>query len=323
MGFVTGVYTSATPLIQSGVFFKSLSPLVENGTTWKTTATLQDNTQWFIYVTPSSNSNPAPQIILNDSQNVQISSGFTGIVQIAKLAGGGPGEAAYDAAAGVYATNGTVSAALTTAATISVTGTSTASYSLSWNKAGLTSRSLLMFALPHHVSAFDGSTTSAKTNITLQTTTKGIAVGVVADSWTMFEQLQSNMTFAPWSPTTGSVTTLPAAAVSLINTVAASELSEDFVAQTNLDSMYFSGKGLAKFAAMIYATNDLANNPGLAAAGLVKLKAAMSTFVQNKQTNPLVYDTVWKGVVSSAGYTDDSADFGSKSYVYNHFSRRC
>jgi endo-1,3(4)-beta-glucanase len=127
------------------------------------------------------------------------------------------------------------------------------------------------------------------------------------------------MSFAPWSPTTGSVTSLPAAAVSLINSVASSELSEDFTAQTDLDSMYFSGKGLAKFAAIVYTTHDLANNPGLAAAGLVKLKAAMATFVQNKQVNPLVYDTVWKGVVSSAGYTNIGADFGSKlsSKPYN------
>jgi endo-1,3(4)-beta-glucanase len=122
------------------------------------------------------------------------------------------------------------------------------------------------------------------------------------------------MSFAPWSPTTGSVTVLPAAAIALINSTAASELSEDFVAQTDLDSMYFSGKGLAKFAAIVYTAHDLANNPGLAAAGLVKLKAAMATFVQNKQTNPLVYDTVWKGVVSSAGYTDINADFGSEYF---------
>jgi endo-1,3(4)-beta-glucanase len=122
------------------------------------------------------------------------------------------------------------------------------------------------------------------------------------------------MSFAPWSPTAGSVTSLPAAAASLISSVASSELSEDFTAQTDLDSMYFSGKGLAKFAAIVYTTHDLVNNPSLAAAGLVKLKAAMDTFVQNKQVNPLVYDTVWKGVVSGAGYTNLGADFGSKLF---------
>lgn len=127
------------------------------------------------------------------------------------------------------------------------------------------------------------------------------------------------MDFAPWSPTAGSVTSLPEAAISIINDAASSELSEDFAALTDLDSMYFSGKGLAKFAAIIYTANDLANNTSLAAAGLIKLEAAMATFVQNKQINPLVYDTVWKGVVSSAGYTDIGADFGNTAYNDHHF----
>jgi endo-1,3(4)-beta-glucanase len=127
------------------------------------------------------------------------------------------------------------------------------------------------------------------------------------------------MGFAPWSPTTGSVDTLPQAAISIINSVAGTELSEDMVAQTNLDSMYFSGKALAKFAAVVYVANDLAKNPGLAAAGLVKLKAAMATFVQNKQQHPLAYDTVWGGIVSTAGYTDSGADFGNTNYNDHHF----
>lgn len=127
------------------------------------------------------------------------------------------------------------------------------------------------------------------------------------------------MGFAPWSPATGSVDTLPQAAMSIINSAAQTELSEDMAAQTNLDSMYFSGKALAKFAAVVYVANDLAKNPGLAAAGLTKLKAAMNTFIQNKQQNPLAYDTVWGGIVSTAGYTDSGADFGNTNYNDHHF----
>ena len=75
--------------------------------------------------------------------------------------------------------------------------------------------------------------------------------------------------------------------------------------------MYFSGKALAKFAGVVYVAHDLAGNPGIATAGLAKLKAALDVFVQNRQQNPLVYDTVWKGVVSTAGYKDTGADFGN------------
>jgi endo-1,3(4)-beta-glucanase len=188
MGFVTGVYSSATPLIQSGVLFKALSPLsVANGVS-KTTATLQDGTQWLIYVI-ANNGSSSPNIILDDSQTVRISDGFSGIIQIAKLVGGGPGASTYDSSAGAYAVSGNITAAITSAFTISVTGTSTATYSFSWTKQGDTSKKLLMFALPHHVQSFDGNTAESKTNITLQTTTKGVATGVLADTWTMFEQL--------------------------------------------------------------------------------------------------------------------------------------
>lgn len=71
----------------------------------------------------------------------------------------------------------------------------------------------------------------------------------------------------------------------------------------------------------MYAVNDLANNSTLAAAGLKKLEAAFATFVDNNQVSPLVYDTVWKGVVSSATYAsgDSGADFGNSLYNDHHF----
>jgi len=84
--------------------------------------------------------------------------------------------------------------------------------------------------------------------------------------------------------------------------------------------MYFSGKALAKFAGIIYAVHDLANNPGLAAAGLQKLQSAFATFVDNHQINPLAYDTVWGGVVSTAGLAGDAGqDFGNSWYNDHHF----
>lgn len=313
MGFVTAIYTSGTPMIQSGVFFKELSPLsVSNGIS-KTTATLQDGTQWVIYVIPS-DSKSSPKVVLDDSDTIQISSGFSGIIQVAKLTGG-DSAGIYDSSAGAYAVAGAVSGTILSQYATSVTGTETASYSLSWTKHGDTSKTLIMFALPHHVQSLDPATTSLKTDITLQTTTKGIATGLLADRWTMIEQLASNMTFAPYSASSGTVTKLPAAAVSLIAQTAAEELGEDISSQTSLDTMYFSGKALAKFAEIIYAANDLANSPGIAAAGLVKLEAAFDVFVQNHQKNKLVYDTVWKGAVSIAGYSDIGADFGGESNI--------
>jgi len=50
------------------------------------------------------------------------------------------------------------------------------------------------------------------------------------------------MDFAPWSPTLGTQSTLSAAAISVISNIAAVEVSQNMSQQTNLNSMYYSGK---------------------------------------------------------------------------------
>jgi endo-1,3(4)-beta-glucanase len=179
-----------------------------------------------------------------------------------------------------------------------------------------------MFALPHHVQSFDANTRSLVRTVQLNTTTKGMATAVVADSWTMVESsLPIDMSFAPWSPSTRSVSNLSAAAEAAIANVSASEVSQDVNAQTNLDSAYFAGKALSEFATIVYTINDLQQNPTLAAAGLAKLKTAFARFVNNQQIYPLVYDNVWKGVVSSGTYQTGNSglDFGNTYYNDHHF----
>ena len=46
----------------------------------------------------------------------------------------------------------------------------------------MSNTTLIMFALPHHVESFDANTKSAITTVQLNTTTKGVATAVVADS---------------------------------------------------------------------------------------------------------------------------------------------
>lgn len=80
-------------------------------------------------------------------------------------------------------------------------------------------------------------------------------------------------------------------------------------------------QALSKFASIVYATSQFADNSTLALAGLDKLKVAFSAFVNNKQFYPLVYDVVWRGVVSSATYAsgDPNIDFGNSYYNDHHF----
>ncbi|KAF2711801.1 glycoside hydrolase family 81 protein [Pleomassaria siparia CBS 279.74] len=324
MGFVTALYNGATPQLTSGTFFRTLKYVDQlNGVTYKYQIQLEDESQWLLYITPSA-SLGAPLFQLQDSATIVGPESFIGTIQVAKNPTNITGEAAYDSAAGAYPVDVTISGA--------VDG-STGSYTLAWDKNGVQNQTLLMFGLPHHVEAFDEQTTAALTDIILVTTVKGYARAVLADQITMVESdLPNTVGFAPWIPTNSSTsnsagrggtsnTHLSAEALAAVNSVGALELAQDFDAQTRLNSMYYSGKGLAKFASAIYTLQAMAENTELAAAGLVKLKDAFNVFVNNTQPLPLVYDTVWKGVVSSGTYVDGDTglDFGNTLYNDHHF----
>ena len=323
MGFVTALYNGAKPVLTSGTFFRTLKYVgALNGITFKYKIQLEDNSQWLMYATPVA-SLGAPPFELKDSATIVGPNGFIGMIQIAKNPSNSTGEASYDSSAGAYATGATLSG--------SVDGSS-GSYTISWTKDGVSNQTLLMFALPHHVESFDKKTAAALTDIELVTTVKGYAKAVVADKITMVEgDLPDSIGFAPWVPNggngggggTGGIPNenLGAGASAAVNSVGALELAQDFDTQTRLDSMYYSGKGLAKFAGVIYTIQTLGKNTALAAAGLVKLKDAFNVFVNNTQPLPLVYDTVWKGVVSSGTYQngDTGIDFGNSLYNDHHF----
>jgi len=316
MGFVTGVYSSGTPLIQSSVSVLSLMYMgqVANNKTFKYSAKLDDGTTWMIYVTPSTTGYAGNTFTLTDSQTINGTAGFSGTIQIGKI----PSRPAasdtlpvYDSAAGAFPSAASING--------SVSG-NTGTYTLSWTQKGLASQKLLMWALPHHMASLASRT--GVTDLTLVTTTKGYATAILGQSWTLVEQnLPIDMGFSPWSPSTGSVRSVSPAAAQLINQAGTYELSENIVAQTNLNSMYYSGKGLAKFAAIVYALHDIAENKTLAYSGLQKLESAFATFVNNTHIYPLVYESAWGGAVSSATYADGDSgdDFGNTYYNDHHF----
>jgi endo-1,3(4)-beta-glucanase len=329
MGFVTGIYNGGTPLLQTGIFFRSITKATTNpkpGVT-KYTLLLEDGKTWLLYAS-SSDVNAALEFKVVNNGLAQATSNFNGFIQIAKNPGG-DAEALYDAACGVYATTATLSGTANGAS---------GSYTLSFSKAGTSGATLLMFALPHHVESFFSQTASAATNLQLQTTTKGLATAVVADAWTMVENLPTTMGFAPWSPSAGAEPlAFSAATIQTILSVAQSEISENMSDQSNLSSMYFSGKvsilllstfklanffqALAKFAGIVYTIHDLLGDTALAQAGLTNLKQAFALFSNNQQQFPLVYDAAWGGVVSSASYVtgQSGADFGNTYYNDHHF----
>ncbi|KAJ4303275.1 endo-1,3-beta glucanase [Kalmusia sp. IMI 367209] len=319
MGFVTALYNGAKPQLNSGVFFRTLKYVEQlNGITYKYQVQLEDGSQWLLYATPIG-SLGAPPFTLIDNQLIEGPEGFIGSIQIAKNPADTEGEQVYDSTAGAFATNATISGTVDAAF---------GSYTLGWGKSGVQNQTLLMFALPHHVESFDQASKDALTNIELVTTTKGYAKAVVADKITMVEpELPASIGFAPWVPNQNGGdggnenTELTEDARIKVQNSGAVELGQDFNQQTRLDSMYYSGKGLAKFASIIYTVQTLGKDTELAAAGLVKLKDAFNVFINNTQPLPLVYDTVWKGVVSSGTYNtgDTGLDFGNTLYNDHHF----
>ncbi|KAL8667097.1 MAG: hypothetical protein Q9202_001019 [Teloschistes flavicans] len=319
MGFVTGVYSKLQPLIQSSVLFRSVGAAVSSSRgVFKYEIILEDGKQWLLYATPSDGQDPKFSLV--SQTTIRGIPNWFGYIQVAKNPAGSSGEYIYDNSAGVYAV-----AADLTASTFAQTGT----YQFQWKKVGLSARNtpqLLMFALPHHVESFGGPTPFALTSLRLQTTTKGVATGVIADSWTLVEtSLPIDMGFSPWDGSlplgTRSANPLSSTALTVIKAVAASEIQQDMDGQTNLDSMYFSGKALSKFATIVYTVHVLCQEPDLAQLGLGQLKMAFAKFSTNQQIYPLVYDTVWKGVVSSGAYRtgDPGQDFGNTYYNDHHF----
>ena len=313
MGFITAIYKNLTPLIQSGMAITSMirKPSPDFGI-FKYSVSTNDGNTWIIYAIPDNRQDP--ELMLNPIGSIIGNGRFSGVIQIAKVPIGTGGEQLYDASAGVYATSATLTGAV---------GSSFGSYTLAWTKAGATNKQLLMWALPHHIKSFSGETRTSVKGISLTTTTKGNATAVVADAWTMMEtNLPSSLGFAPWDPDTMlSKTEFSQATMSAIAAAASAELSQNMSTQSNLNSMYYSGKALAKFASILYVTKDILKNDTLTTKGLIKLKTSFALFSSNQQQFPLVYDNAWGGIVSSSGYIsgDLGTDFGNTAYNDHHF----
>ena len=316
MGFVTGVYNSATPQLQSGIGIRNMTYVgsVINGTTYKYRVLLADGFTWLIYITPMNSQYQENSFTLISPKLVQGPSGFAGYIQVAKVPADTPdAETVYDGSAGAYATSATIGG--------SVDGT-TGSYTITRTKAGTSDQPLLIFALPHHVASFSGATSSGITDVQLVTTSKGIATAVQADVWTLSESdLPIEMSFAPWTPDQGSIETLALADNQIINAAGAAEVTQDVMKQANAGSMYYDGKALAKFAAIVYVLHEMVHNETLALTGLMKLQEAFAFHINGQQNYPLVYDLAWGGAVSVSTYLSSNSgdDFGNTYYNDHHF----
>jgi endo-1,3(4)-beta-glucanase len=233
MGFVTAIYNGGVPLIQTGVFFRTVTRVNQSpkSNVSKFRLLLEDGKTWWLYAYKVQGEDL--DINVRDNRDAEATRPFYGIIQVAKDSPGA--ESLLDRASGVYAETAQLSG--------SVSGSS-GQYSFKFTARGHPEGDLLMWALPHHVESFDQDTRARTADVYMQTTTKGVARAVMATQWTMVEpQIPVDMGFAPYSPDQGgSKEVLSDKAKSVISVVARNEISQNMMDQSNLDSMYFSGK---------------------------------------------------------------------------------
>ncbi|KAK2595427.1 endo-1,3-beta glucanase [Conoideocrella luteorostrata] len=313
MAFIAAQYDGTVPLIQSGVYFKTVSRVTHDPKehVTKYNFKLEDGTTWRLYAYRTKGEELDLKVINNGL--AESKHAFHGTIQICKDPGSQGSEDLFDDGAGIYPT------------TVSLSGSATGkegTYSFKFEKDGHQQGHLYMFALPHHISSFNGDTVKRIRRVQLQSPTKGIATLVKGTEWTMIEpHMPIDMDFAPWHPQKGSINQLSDKAKSTIRAAAAKEVSQNIIAQTNLDSMYFSGKALAKFATILYVVHELLEDKALEKTIMGQLKAAFGTFAANKQKYPLIHEVAWGGLVSSASYKtgDAGVDFGNTYYNDHHF----
>ncbi|RPB01170.1 glycoside hydrolase [Choiromyces venosus 120613-1] len=307
MGFVTGRYDQLTPIIFSCFEFVEIEAFPgPYGGAQKWRLSLSDGKMWLLYVFPAAGSQ-SPEFTYNPGEGLVGSCEFTGVIQIAKADAEGQKcglEEITDSAAGTYP------------ATVEMTGGvagDVGSYRFEykcWRDEEC--EGALMYALPHHVASFDDNTARGRTGLKLQSPTKGLMEAVRGNIWTMTERnLPTNIT---WLVSGGQ--RLNRHAVELIERTLVTELQSNITAETNLNSMYFSGK--ASYLRPSF-PHDVVKKENLTREALGKLTAALDPYVNNRQNPPLVYDDTWKGLITSAIKQDLMADFGNGMYNDHHF----
>lgn len=296
MGFVTAIYDQGkTPIVGSLVGIQDFRK-VGNG---KYRAMLFNQVVWTIYVSGSST-----ELRLKDPQHLvgdKSAGGCT--IQICR------GESShYDATAGCYPVSCELSGSV---------NDSKGQYKFLYEVKGQSSSGkTIVWCLPHHQEVLVNL--GVDTGLQLDSPTKGVMRAYVTNELAMEEtNLPVNIGWDPWSQNSAnSRISYSKSTLDLITKAAEIEVKQDVVGMANIDSMYTSGKILDKFAHILYVCSNILENSALTSEILPKLKEAIDIFATNRQKYPLVYDTTWKGLISSA---DPGADFGNSNYNDHHF----
>ncbi|KAF9968498.1 hypothetical protein BGZ70_003352 [Mortierella alpina] len=316
MAFVSGLYHNLTPRIFSETLVQNLaldssSSQLQMGGWVKYRFSMGDATTWLLY---ARNDNPSDPLLKLDKKSeqggaaVSTSGPFTGLLQIAKLPVGNEVEAEklYDAAVGVYATSGNL------VVRDMYTQNNAAGYRIDWILAGNSSKNFMHFTLPHHRDTLTDTATA--TSLVLPSTTKGKMVAYLGESWHFAEPDRITVGFLP----DGWPDRVSQERLATIREQVQQDVEVNFENAANGHSLYYTGKALAKFGLVcLVAADVIKEDEQLKQTCLEKLKTAFSRFLENRQEFPLVYDSTWKGLITSQAGPD--VDFGNGWYNDHHY----
>ncbi|KAI8984748.1 endo-1,3(4)-beta-glucanase [Mycotypha africana] len=318
--FITARYQALTPQFYSQHAIVNIQSV--NGTSNNSAEATYQGTKFKM----TFNDNPASTYLIYalngpltlrkvDTNNLVATGTYNGTVQIAKLPRP-EDESVLDAHSGVWAVGAQLDAT-----------TNKQQYTIRWKLEGDMSKTLLTYAYPHHLKSFASSARIEKTPLILQSSTKGAMQAVIGNTWTLEEP--DLPTAINWFPQNAAVTD-PATRNDILGVLEDDILESNYTEHTQRGDNYFSGKGLQKFALLALLLNHPEvtqfNDPVLAQTALDKLKESFVPYLENRQEDPFLYDTMYKGIVakkglpeSMGGTGDRNAEFGHAYYNDHHY----
>jgi endo-1,3(4)-beta-glucanase len=252
---------------------------------------LSDGTTWVVYSSSPVTFNYIPQ-------KLYVTARFTGTLRVANAPT--PADVAVlDAHAAIIPRGGTMDVSVSC-------DTATLRFSYATTTLGTGTGTLLMAAMPHHLSRL---VAPAVTTLAFQTL-RGTLTGVEGSNWTMSLPLSTISWTAPRA--------MAAAHIEAVRTALAGDAG--FVpdaATVDLDP-YFGGKQVAKLARLALIADELGET-ATAATLRARLAPLVAAWLDGTNGNPLVYDTTWGGVVTTRALANPSLDFGQGHYNDHHF----
>ena len=303
MGFITAIYYNLTPSLQSAIGYRNLELVWNNGPMSKYHITLENNIVWTLYTI----SQEPITLSRVDGNRIIADKVVNGC--IFQLVADTANE--IDQAANCYQIDAKLSASVVQ------NDPGKANYTFEYETNGSSSSgNPLIYALPHHIDSMTPETLGTKIDSHLASTVSGMMSGFVTDKIEMEILIPSKVQFEPYTMISDKESNYSTDVLNAMRNAAIIETGGDVINESNLDSMYFSGKVLAKYAWILYCCQYILKDSTLVDNLLNNLKTALQRFIDNQQILPLVYDATWGGLISSG---NESQDFGNPYYNDHHF----